>query len=117
MQAAAEKGMHYGYCTKLKQDTLYGASSSSIMIKHPHHLGEGILDGTMQENWVFGGKGPSPQYYLNDYGGIAGNHDPIMNNQLLCCDPNIQKWTNPQSFGNVPARRFNYASTIIKHNV
>ena len=67
--------------------------------------------------WVFGGKGPSPQYYLDDYGDIAGNHDSVVNNQLLCYNPNIQKWINPQCFGNEPAPRFNHTSTIIKHNV
>ena len=70
--------------------------------------------------WVFGGCEPSPETYLNDHGdviryGYYGYYS--MNNQILCFDPNSQKWTNPQCCGTVPAPRLSCASTIIKHKV
>ena len=40
-----------------------------------------------------------------------------MNNQLLCYDPNTQKWTTPQCFGDVPSPRLGHASTISKNKV
>ena len=67
--------------------------------------------------WVFGGKGPSQESYLNDHRDIPGRHNCTMNNQLFCYNPNIQKWTNPQCFGDVPSPRSGHASTIIKHKV
>ena len=67
--------------------------------------------------FVFGGGGPSPERYLNDHGDIARDDGFTMNNQLLCYNPTIQKWTNPQCLGAVPTPRFNHASTIIKHRV
>ena len=63
--------------------------------------------------WVFGGLGPSPGSYFDDY----GYYSLTMNNQLLCYDPNSQKWTNPQCFGSVPTPRVSCASTIIEHKV
>ena len=68
--------------------------------------------------WAFGGRGSSLERYLNDHGvnDIAG-HDYAMNNQLLCFNPKIQKWTNPQCFGDVPSPRSDHASTIIKPKV
>ena len=41
----------------------------------------------------------------------------MTNNELLCYNPTIQKWTNPQCFGDVPSPRSDHASTIIKHKV
>ena len=67
--------------------------------------------------WVFGGGGPSPEHYLNDHGDIAGDDDCAMNNQLLCYNPKIQKWTNPQCSGDVPSPRAHHASTSIKNKV
>ena len=68
--------------------------------------------------WVFGGEGPSPVSYLNDYGDTEYDVFPnIINNQLLCYDPDIQKWTNPQCFGEVPSPRTGPCSTIITEKV
>ena len=67
--------------------------------------------------WVFGGKGPSPQHYLNDHGdniSLTAGHSEEINNQLLCYDPNIQKWTNPQCFGATPSPRSGHGYSIIK---
>ena len=75
--------------------------------------------------WVFGGEGPSPEIYLNDYGDIEyGCYH--RNNQLLCYDPDIRKWTNPKCFGEVPSldqpivvlsseRKFGSSEDIIKN--
>ena len=64
--------------------------------------------------WVFGGiSRPPPAAYLNDYGDRAA----YWNNQLLCYDPNIQKWENPQCFGDVPSPRLKSSSTIIGERV
>ena len=69
--------------------------------------------------WIFGGAGPSPEGYLNVNGDIA--HANVLalvgNNQLLCYDPNTQKWTNPQCFGDAPSPRTCHASTTIKNKV
>ena len=66
--------------------------------------------------WVFGGKGPSPQCYLNDHGDVV-EATIITNNQLLSYDPNTNKWTNPQCFGEVPSPRSRLGSTIIGEKV
>ena len=69
--------------------------------------------------WVFGGGGPSPQRYLNDYGddiSVAAG-DVRINNQLLCYDPNNHKWTNPQCFGATPSPRSSQGCSIIKDGV
>ena len=70
--------------------------------------------------WVFGGVGPSPQRYLNDHGDdirLAARDSETKNNQLLCYDPNIQKWTNPQCFGTIPSPRSSQGCSIIKDEV
>ena len=65
--------------------------------------------------WVFGGEGPSPQQYLNNHGDVAvGFNENHTNNQLLCYNPNISKWTNPQCFGSVPSPRSDHASASLK---
>ena len=66
--------------------------------------------------WVFGGEGPSPESYLNDYGDTEGNLFP-RNNQLLCYGPHTKKWTNPQCFGEIPLPRTRPCSTIIREKV
>ena len=66
--------------------------------------------------WVFGGKGDSPKHYLNNNGDIAVDF-VARNNQLLCYDPSIQRWTNPQCFGAVPSPRSDHASTIVNDKV
>ena len=73
----------------------------------------------MQENlWVFGGLGPSPESYLNDYGDTEFEESFLTrNNQLLCYDPHIQKWTNPKCFGEVPSPRSHHCCTIIRKKV
>ena len=65
--------------------------------------------------WIFGGLGPSPEGYLNYNGDTAANLTRFWNNQLLCYDPNMQKWSNPQCFGDVPSPRSCHASAIIKN--
>ena len=66
--------------------------------------------------WVYGGHGPSPESYLNDHGDIIG-HFFAINNQLLCYDPKVIMWANPQCFGAVPAPQHGHCSTIINHKV
>ena len=66
--------------------------------------------------WVFGGEGPPPDRYLIENGDFEGEDD-IRNNQLLCYDPSIQRWTNPQCFGAVPSPRSHHASTIVNDKV
>ena len=66
--------------------------------------------------WVFGGEGPSPEIYLNDYGDIEYGWFH-RNNQLLSYDPDIRKWTNPQCFGAVPSPRSAPCSTINREKV
>ena len=68
--------------------------------------------------WVFGGVGPSPESYLNDYGDTEFEDGFwTRNNQLLCYDPHIQKWTNPKCFGEVPSPRSDHCCTIIRKKV
>ena len=67
--------------------------------------------------WVFGGLGHSQGGYLNDHGNFVGMSSNVANNQLLSYDPTAQKWTNPQSYGNVPSPRLGHASTIINNKV
>ena len=61
--------------------------------------------------------GPSPQSYLNDHGDIEGYLRHAWNNQLLCFDPSIKNWSNPQCSGSVPTPRIGHASAIIKDTV
>ena len=63
--------------------------------------------------WIFAGMGHSLEGYLHDHGDNEGD----TNNQLLCFDPSIEKWSNPQCFGSVPAPRCGHASAIIKDMV
>ena len=65
--------------------------------------------------WIFGGLGPSPEGYLNCNGDTAAISPRFWNNQLLCYDPNTQKWSNPQCFGDVPSPRSGHCSAIIKN--
>ena len=70
--------------------------------------------------WMFGGLGPPPKGYLNynwDIVTFASYLVLSRNNQLLCYDPNTQKWTNPQCFGDVPSPRSGHASAIIRNKV
>ena len=67
--------------------------------------------------WVFGGGGPSPESYMNDHGDIARYGNFIINNQLLCYNPNINEWTNPRCFGAVPTPRYGHESASIKDKV
>ena len=66
--------------------------------------------------WIFGGKGPSPEQFLRDHGDIAGGN-VTRNNQLLSYNPDSNRWTNPQSFGEVPSPRSDHSSTIIRDKV
>ena len=70
--------------------------------------------------WVFGGRGLSSQHYLNDHGDnifLTAGGSGVINNQLLCYDPNIHKWTNPQCFGTIPSPRSGHGCSIIKDKV
>ena len=71
----------------------------------------------MQENYGYlEAKDIHPERYLNNYGDIE---DGLFyrNNQLLCYDPDIRKWTNPKCFGAVPSPRSAHCSTIIREKV
>ena len=67
--------------------------------------------------WTFAGCGRSPEGYLNDNGDIESSILFAVNNQLLCFDPNIETWTNPQCFGSIPTPRSGHASAIINDTV
>ena len=69
--------------------------------------------------WIFAGFGDSPEGYLNDNGDIEGSlfSRSVINNQLLCFDPNIENWTNPQCFGSIPTPRTSHASAIFSDKV
>ena len=68
--------------------------------------------------WIFGGSGTSPEGYLNYNGDFQYSIRRLFrNNQLLCYDPNTQKWTNPQCFGDVPSPRGGHASAFAKNKV
>ena len=66
--------------------------------------------------WIFGGAGVFVDDYLNDNGGFswATSH---YNNQLLCFDPSCEKWTNPQSSGNIPEPRAGHSTAILRDTV
>ena len=66
---------------------------------------------------MFGGTGCSPEGYLNDHGEFLILRKYHKNNQLICYDPNTQKWKNPQCFGAIPFPRSYHASTAVKENV
>ena len=59
--------------------------------------------------WIFGGYGYPLHGYLNTSGASFDPYDPTgvqgFNNQLLCFNPSLQKWTNPHSYGAVPEPR------------
>ena len=68
--------------------------------------------------WIFAGFGDSPEGYLNDNGIETIVFERlVINNQLLCFDPNTEKWTNPQCLGSIPTPRSDHASAIINDNV
>ena len=69
--------------------------------------------------YTFGGEGHSPNRgYLNDHGdNTNASLISIKNNQLLCYDPNIQTWMNPQCLGTVPLPRSGHCSTICEEKV
>ena len=57
-----------------------------------------------EKMWVFGGWGPSPVNYLNDYGDFElceGSYGT--NNQLLSFHPPTKTWTNAKCFGDIPS--------------
>ena len=64
--------------------------------------------------WIFGGKAHrsiNPSDYLNNYGYFSADS---RDNQILCFDPSCNKWTNPQSFGDIPEPRSGHGTAIIK---
>ena len=65
--------------------------------------------------WIFGGYGDSPKGYLNYKEDTDGHLEEASNNQLLCYDPNTQKWSNPQCFSDVPSPRSSHANAIINN--
>ena len=70
---------------------------------------------------IFGGQGEgtSLEGYLNNHGEVTEvtKEIGILNNQLLCYDPDTQMWTNPQCFGATPSPRAGPCSAIIRENV
>ena len=59
-----------------------------------------------------------PEGYLNDNGDIEVWLQGFgSNNQLLCFNPNIGNWTNPQCFGSIPTPRSHHASAMINDKV
>ena len=48
--------------------------------------------------WIFAGRGPSPNGYLNENGDYFNGY----NNQILCYNPPSEQWTNPRCHGSVP---------------
>ena len=67
--------------------------------------------------WIFGGFGPSIEGYLKYSGYMENSLRFGRNNQLLCYDPNSQKWTNPQCFGDVPSPRSSHANALVKNKL
>ena len=63
--------------------------------------------------WIFGGKGPTNDGYLNDNGDFMGPY----NNQFLCFDPLCEKWTNPPCSGNIPEPRCDHFTAILRDTV
>ena len=60
--------------------------------------------------WIFGGYGDPLHGYLNTSGASFETCGPTAgvpgyNNQLLCFNPCLNKWTNPHSYGAVPEPR------------
>ena len=65
--------------------------------------------------WIFGGFVPNLSDlsdYLNNYGDYSFLE--FENNQILCFDPSCTEWTNPQSFGDIPAPRSCHSTAIIR---
>ena len=68
--------------------------------------------------WIFGGFGPNPAEYLNDFGNFTNFNLSIgCNNQLLCCNLTSHEWTNLNSSGSVPEPRERGATTIVNDRV
>ena len=59
--------------------------------------------------WIFGGFGSEIDGYLHNH----GDHNTTANNQVLCFDPIIQRWTNPVCSGAIPEPRFGHTADII----
>ena len=69
--------------------------------------------------WIFGVFGPPAYHYLNDHGEHTGNSNGKFgfNNQLLRFNPVSKEWTNPKSYGAVPAPEHWCSTTAIGHKV
>ena len=63
--------------------------------------------------WIFGGDGLGSPEYLDDHGDFSNG----FSNQLLCYDPSMHMWTNPQCFGAVPSPRWAHSTDIINDKV
>ena len=94
---------------------------SKITVKHRKHSPSPRYSHSGWEYegklWIFGGRGPSPVNYLNDYGDFINRY----NNQLLHFNPSAttdnEKWTNVKSTGTVPSPRCGQATTALGDNV
>ena len=72
-----------------------------------------------EKMWVFGGDGPSIDYYLNDHGTFyprLGQADGS-NNQLFFYNPSIRIWINIKCLGEVPSPRYKASTASIQDNV
>ena len=70
-----------------------------------------------EKMWIFGGRGRSPDNYLNDYGEFTGDGSCRHNNQLFFYDPRRHMWKNVQCSGDIPAPRANASAALMKDKV
>ena len=61
--------------------------------------------------YIFGGEGPSPDEYLNEY----GDYNNACNNQLLQFNLDEMEWINLRCFGTVPEPRKRHVATTFIH--
>ena len=70
-----------------------------------------------EKMWVFGGYGPSPDGYLNDYGDFSLRFSWYVNNQLLSYDPSTMIWISVKCSGEVPSTRYKASLGIMEDSV
>ena len=76
------------------------------------------LVGNIWETWIFGTYGPPISSYLNDHGEYRPEAFGYgFNNQLLQFNPISKEWTNPKSYGAVPAPSLWCSTTATLHKV
>ena len=72
--------------------------------------------------YIYGGYGPSLRGYLSKHGDFKpnftyGDYQEGYNNQLLCFDPSVEKWTNLKCSGSVPRPHSMHSTARIRENV